>query len=912
NVSELNYTYTEINPSRCWYSKDGGANNVSHVACGTNFTTITSTEDSNTWTLYMNDTTGNENSTSVTFFKDTIYPLISIISPVNNTNTTVTTTDVKYTYTEINCDSVWWQDGTGSNTTLASCGTNVTAPTWAEGKHNITVFMNDTANNVNQSYVSFTIDTTNPQIDYGANIEGDYANVTVSHIFNNVTVTEINEKNITFLLHNQTAQVNSTTFTDGTRTINWTGLNNEIYTYNVTIYDYAGNSNTTATRTITLDSTPPIITIAHPQSGAGYSNNDTIPLNYTVTDLLVGVDSCWYKVENSTKDLVIDNTTIASCANTTFALVGGDVDYNVTLYSNDSLNNVNSGIVEFGIRTVVPAIVLDAPSDNEWFDSGTSIYFNYTTTDADGLDTCQLWANSTGTWHKNYTWVGPTSGVQNFTTVTIPEVISIWAIWCNDTLNNNGFSVNNFTLNIDETNPQITLVYPTNTSYNAVQTELNYTYSDLYVDSCWYSTNGGSTNITRASCSNVTGLNSGQGSSTWLVGVNDSANNKNYSTVQFFVDSVNPLISYESETSADYSNLSQSNIYVNVTWTEINLANITFSLYNATATVNSTIFTIATYDINWTGLNDNDNYTYEVNITDTLNNKNYTLLRHITLDTANPVVNITTANNTVVVNTLSITIDYNISDAHLKECYFTLRTPAGLVHNYPENTSLTCLATSRSISSLFYATFVVQFWGEDFAGNLDDANLTFIAKSSSAGGGGGGEPIAEEEEQIEIPPKSFCGDNLCQLEGNEYGIKENWYNCQQDCKPFDFDALIWSFTKYCFDRDPSTVCFFTQQLFATVPGIGEEVAENITVYEDGQICFEGICERLSGKTLITNCFKEGPCFWKSNVAFMVLFLGGAGLLGFSFVKIRAPGKKVKVNPYQYVAIRYKRRKWRRR
>ena len=574
-------------------------------------------------------------------------------------------------------------------------------------------------------------DTTNPLISYGANIEINNSNVTVSHIFTNVTVTEANEKNITFLLHNQTAQANSTTFTDGTRTINWTGLSDDRYTYNVTVYDYDGNSNTTLTRTITLDSTSPIVTIAHPQSGVSYLNNESIPLNYTVTDPLVGIDSCWYDVYNSTGDEVIANTTIANCINTTFALPGGDIDYNLTLYSNDSLNNVNSSIVEFGVRTLHPAINLDAPTNYQNLSNGNNTYFNFTATDVDGLDTCQLWGNWTGTWHKNYTWVGPTSGAQNYTTQNISEGRFKWGVWCNDTLDTGGWSIYNFTFTVDETIPNVT---------------------------------------------------------------------------------------------------------------------------------------------------------------------------------------ITTANNTQVTDTLSITIDYNISDINIDSCYFTLRTTGGLVHNYPENTSLNCASTSRSISTLWYGTFVVQFWGEDYAGNLDDANLTFITYFSGGGpGGGNGEPIVEEEE--EEVPRSFCGDGICQTP-NDYDVMEDFWNCPIDCPGFDFDALIYSFTKYCFDGDPSTICFFTDQLFATVPGMGEEIVKDKTVYKDGQVCIGEICERLSGKTLFSNCVDADPttpCFWKSNFAFFVLFLGGSTAFALTFVRVRVSGRREKVNPYRYLQLKVKgrkKRKWR--
>ncbi len=174
DVDSLNYTFTELNSDKCWYSTDRGTTNSSTVVCGTNFTGLTSTEESNTWTVYINDTAGNEGPSSITFFKDTIYPLI----------------------------------------------------------------------------------------DYGTGTAGNNDIVSQNYIYVNISVTEGNEDTITFLLHNLTEQVNLSSYTDLTREINWTGLPNGVYTYNVTINDTLGNVNTTSTRTITLDTSAPVISFS--------------------------------------------------------------------------------------------------------------------------------------------------------------------------------------------------------------------------------------------------------------------------------------------------------------------------------------------------------------------------------------------------------------------------------------------------------------------------------------------------------------------------------------------------------------------------------------------------------------------------------------------------------------------------
>ena len=87
----------------------------------------------------------------------------------------------------------------------------------------------------------------------------------------NVTVTEINEKNITFFLYNTTGLVNRTEFTNANRTINFTGLVDNLYYYNVTLFDFAGNSNNTETRTVTLDTLRPGVVALIPVNNSGFN-----------------------------------------------------------------------------------------------------------------------------------------------------------------------------------------------------------------------------------------------------------------------------------------------------------------------------------------------------------------------------------------------------------------------------------------------------------------------------------------------------------------------------------------------------------------------------------------------------------------------------------------------------------------
>lgn len=361
----------------------------------------------------------------------------------------------------------------------------------------------------------------------------------------NVSVTELNEKIIIFNLYDSShSLVNSTSFTDSTRTINWTNLVDDTYYYNVTVNDSANNLNFTDTYLIRLDDTKPIITIVEPQA-INYGDNNTIELNFTITDNLVGVDSCWYKVINSTNDLQIDNTT-TNCLNTTFSLPGGDIDYTLTLYSNDTLNNINSASVTFGIRTISPVVVL-YPVDGTYSNRLTDHYFNFTVeTNADSISSCQLWGNWTGTWHLNQTILTPSESINtNFSIINLTEGIFLWNVNCSDNFGTDGWALNNITFTTDITFPLVSNISVTTIA--GFQTiSFNHNATDTNLNTCKYSifnSNGtidGLNNNVSLTCNSVgtSAVVSAYGTYNLTIYAIDLAGNEQSDTLAFITSAV--------------------------------------------------------------------------------------------------------------------------------------------------------------------------------------------------------------------------------------------------------------------------------------------------------------------------------------------------------------------------------------
>ncbi|MDP3026070.1 MAG: hypothetical protein Q8N63_00030, partial [Nanoarchaeota archaeon] len=890
NISTLNFSVSDINLQSCWYSTNGGTTNIT-TSCAANITGLTSTEGSNTWLIGANDTANNKNMSQITFFKDTVYPLITIVSPLNQTYTATTinfnvslneagswcglsldnaanitmtanssntgfgytnstmtqgshsvvfacndtagnmnassgarvfsidtispalsiiypanatynvnVSELNYTSNGVSC---WYSNNSGAwNSTPAACGTNFTNVISVEGSNTWTLYANDSANNINSTSVTFFKDTVYPLINYGTGTENNNANFSRSWVYVNVSFTETNFANITFTLKNDTNTINTTIFTTQTYTINWTGLADNNYTYFVNITDSANNKNSTAIRMITIDDTAPSISIVYPLEGGAYSFNN-ISINYTISDNLIGLSSCWY-----TNNSGANNYSITCGQN--FSQNLSDGSYTYTVYSNDSLNNLGSDSVNFTISTGAPAINLDSPLNNKWFNSGSNVYFNFTATDSNGIDTCQLWANWTGGWSVNYTWVSPSSGIMNYTTRNLPNGVYIWNIWCNDTTNAGQFYTNNFTVGIDsivpligygtgtennnanfsrswvyvnvsftETNfanitftlkndtntintttfttptytinwtgladnnytyfanitdsannknstairiinldsvvPALSIIYPANITYNVNVSNLNYTSNGV---SCWYSNNSGIWNSTPVSCgTNFTNVISVEGSNTWTLYANDSANNINSTSVTFFKDTVYPLITIVSP--ANNTNSSDVNLDVNYTRNDANLQSCWYS--NDTYAVNTTLAgCINITTVIWA--EGQHNVTVWAN--DSAGNKNSSFVR-FTIDTIIPTITIISPLNTTY-NISSINFNVSSSDT-LSYCLVTLNDWAT---NYTMTLNSLLRGANYTNSSIADGSYTAKFWCNDTANNINNTNqITFSVES---------------------------------------------------------------------------------------------------------------------------------------------------------------------------------------
>jgi len=279
----------------------------------------------------------------------------------------------------------------------------------------------------------------------------------------------------------------------------------------------------------------PSLTLVSPSEGDSYGYNESLALDFIVSDADNNLNSCWYTIDGG-----VTNNTIVSCVNTTFDVSEGSHD--LYIYANDSLGLESSDTASFSVAVGSPSIVLNYPI-NVYFSLEGLIQFNYTPTDVD-LDSCELWGNFDGEFKLNQTDSSPTSGSENTFSLNLGDGIYLWNIRCVDDIGNSAFNGNK-TFYIDTINPIVSLIEPTG-SKTSRTVSASWSITDNSPVSCNY-------NVYRGSSIEVinTSINCSLNAVSFIVTVdanfmfnlyvNDSAGNSNSKNSSFSVDTSTPI-----------------------------------------------------------------------------------------------------------------------------------------------------------------------------------------------------------------------------------------------------------------------------------------------------------------------------------------------------------------------------------
>ncbi len=430
NVNQLNYTVGN-DATFCMYYN--GTSNATITTCGQNLTGLISAEGSNTWIVYANDSTGNQNTSKVTFVKDTVYPIFSNFLDNNATysgqlarfNVTITSTNGTV---QLNLNATNY---TASN--LTATVFNVTINLTATGNYNYSWLSwgNGSLNNYNTSSLRwFSVnatptDTTSPTFTaISSNKSWIYPGTKFSVDFNATDNSAISSYQI-----NWTEKFNISS-NDGVLQ-NYTSLGVGIYLINVSVNDTSNNF-AFLIYTIEVNKSGSNVTVyidGLSQNKSVY-NGTKVWLNAT---LIQGDTGNIYLYNNQT---LINNATSSPATNyTNFTNIGF---YNISAYYTGSENYSSnwSKILFVNVTQTpdaTPPIFTDISQNKSFIYNAQGIASDFNATDASGISSYFI------NWTEKFNISSNDGLLQN--TTTLGGGIYQINVSVNDTSGNTGFLI---------------------------------------------------------------------------------------------------------------------------------------------------------------------------------------------------------------------------------------------------------------------------------------------------------------------------------------------------------------------------------------------------------------------------------------------------------------------------------------
>ncbi len=532
---ELNISLNEAGFA-CVYAIDSGSNSSMDKINSTHFNaTATLTLGQHNITFYCNDSVNNTGTALLSTGVDTVSPAITLFNPANASASNLTSTTFKCQVSDdLNVVNVsLYSDYPGSWQLIEtnSSGLNNTNYTFSktvpEGNHLWSCQACDHASCDLADNFTYTVDTTAPTVSILHPENDSYSSTTID--LNYTYVENLNVSVCWYVLDG-----GSKNLIAGCQNTTLAGLSQA--QHNVTIYVNDSANNTGHDSVIfTVDTTPPKVSIVHPVNGTNYTTTNNLDLNFTRSDN-IGLSACWYNLDSGL------NTTISGCANTTISGLSNS-NHTLTLYANDTAGNLNSTNIWFNVDVSELVATEEAPINGSHHKTSWT-YFNVTTNKA--ATTCNYTLDSGS-------FVSMTNDTPLHWSVNVSSLSEgshDVSYSCADATNTSTTDKVYFT--IDLTNPTLTVISPTNKTYNSNSVALNYTAHDTNAITCSYSLNGAAyTDL--ASCANTTLSSLAEGSQNVTVKVVDQAGNENASTIYFGVDTVAPNITIISPTNTTYA-----------------------------------------------------------------------------------------------------------------------------------------------------------------------------------------------------------------------------------------------------------------------------------------------------------------------------------------------------------------------
>jgi len=342
-----------------------GSIDQSNYALTTNNYTATTLADG-VWYWHVKAITSYENSSYTnhrTLTIDTTAPTVNAVTPANNNFTNVNQPNFYFNFTDsispnASCVLYVGASAYGSNATVINNTlTNITANSAiTSGTYSWNVTCADVAGNSQGSAArTITVDTTAPSVNALVPADNNFTNVNQPNFYFNFTDSLSPNSSCVLYVGSTAYGINSSVLNNtlSNLTANASILDGS-YSWNVTCADVAGNSQGSAARTITIDTTAPAVNINASLNNTIFTT-DTPGIDFNYSDSLSPNVSCVLYFDDSSVDT---NASVLNWTNTVLtASSRGEANYSVYINCTDLAGNIKqSGTLNIEIDLSGPVI----------------------------------------------------------------------------------------------------------------------------------------------------------------------------------------------------------------------------------------------------------------------------------------------------------------------------------------------------------------------------------------------------------------------------------------------------------------------------------------------------------------------------------------------------------------------------
>jgi Big-like domain-containing protein len=427
---------------------------------------------------------------------DGILPVVVIADPANNGFTSDNTPLLTFTATDANpVTNVVRVDGV-----IVAKVSGDSLAQLADGAHIVLVESTDAAGNLGSATSSFTVDTLAPVVAITAPAAGLTNDNTPLLSF---SVTEINA-------------VTNVVKVDGVIVAKVSGdslaqLADGPHTIRVESTDAAGNIAVPVEVIITVDATPPLVSLTAPANN-GFTNDNTPLLTFTATD-----------VNPVTNVVRVDGVIVAKVSGDSLAQLA-DGAHIVLVESTDAAGNLGSATSSFTVDTLAPVVAITAPAAGLTNDNTPLLSFSVTEINA-----------VTNVVKVDGVIVAKVSGDSLAQLADGPHTIRVEST---DAAGNIAVPVE-VTITVDTTPPVVAITAPANNGFTNDNTPL-LTFAVTDTNTVTNVVKVDNVVVTKVSGDSLAQL--ADGSHTVTVVTTDAAGNISSTTVTFTVDTVLPVV----------------------------------------------------------------------------------------------------------------------------------------------------------------------------------------------------------------------------------------------------------------------------------------------------------------------------------------------------------------------------------